>query len=138
MRECATILTTLLTLTTWAGEADRIIDTSGVRGGLVVVLGSDAELLGGFGRGYMVQGLDGDRGAVQNTRWIDGLSYSFEERNPRYTVGLYRTVMWAGFVLRATVYALGFMATRKQLYKFNARSMFGYARHIMRRASSSS
>ena len=38
-----------------AASADEIIKSSGVKGGLVVVLGSDADLLGGFGDGYIVR-----------------------------------------------------------------------------------
>jgi outer membrane protein assembly factor BamB len=51
-----------------AASADEIIKSSGVRGGLVVVLGSDADLLGGFGDGYIVQGIDGDRKRVEEAR----------------------------------------------------------------------
>jgi len=51
-----------------AESADKIIKSTGVEGGLVVVLGSDVDLLGGFGDGYIVQGLDDDSKRVEKAR----------------------------------------------------------------------
>ncbi len=58
MRKCVVgLFAAVLACSASAGEADRIVDASGVKGGLVVVLGSDVELLGGFGSACIVCGV---------------------------------------------------------------------------------
>jgi hypothetical protein len=51
-------------------SADEFIAASGVRGGLVVVLGSDPELLAGISAsgGYIVQGLESSIDKVEKAR----------------------------------------------------------------------
>lgn len=64
------LLTAMSACSAWADHAEKIMDVSGVKGGLIVVLGSDPEFLAGFGAagGYIVQGLDADRDKVAVAR----------------------------------------------------------------------
>jgi len=59
-----------LSCAAFAGSVDDMLGSTGVKGGLVVVLGADADLLEGFGKreGFLVQGLDADRDRVLRAR----------------------------------------------------------------------